>query len=225
MPDNSLLPSLPSLPGRSRVLGLNFLTETVFVLRFERNGLEFVPGQRLLVGRGVQMREYSIFSAPDDPYLEILVKRIDGGAVSPMLAGFSIGDLIDVSGPEGDFILPEGGKDGRRYLLIASGTGISPYRCYVRSYGDFDYRLLHGVRYSDELYCRSDFPKDRYTGCLSKEDGGDYVGRVTDWLRQNPVDPQTECYLCGNSDMIYDCFRILSDYGVARERIHAEIYF
>jgi len=210
---------------RSRALGVEFLTDTVFVLRFEREGLEFIPGQRLLVGRGMDLREYSIFSAPADPFLEILVKRIEGGAVSPMLASLSPGDEIDVKGPAGDFTLEGGEGVEHKYLFVASGTGISPYRCFVRSREGLNYSVLHGVRYPDERYCRSAFQSERYSACVSKGTGPDFIGRVSDRLRQQAVESETECYLCGNSDMIYECFRILSDYGVPRERIHAEIYF
>jgi ferredoxin--NADP+ reductase/benzoate/toluate 1,2-dioxygenase reductase subunit len=205
-------------------LGVEFLTDSVFVLRFERDGLDFIPGQRLLIGRGMDMREYSIFSAPEDPFLEILVKRIEGGAVSPLLAGLSPGDEIEVKGPAGDFFLATAREDAR-HLFVASGTGISPYRCFVRSTGALDYLVLHGVRYPEERYCRDAFQSDRYVACVSKGTGPDFVGRVSDLLRLSPVESETECYLCGNSDMIYECFRILSGYGVPRERIHAEIYF
>ncbi len=216
-------PIPPFRQMRSRVLDLRFLTADAFVLRLERNGLDFIPGQRLLAGRGVNLREYSIFSGRDDPYLEILVKRIEGGAVSPLLASLAPGDELDVSGPEGDFLTARGGEAPKR-LFVASGTGIAPYRCLLRSGTPRDYRLIHGVRHAEERYCREEFPADRYLSCVS-QGGGDFQGRVSDWLRRNPADGPTECYLSGNSDMIYECFSILSGQGIGRERIHAEIYF
>ena len=39
------------------------------------------------------------------------------------------------------------------------------------------------------------------------------------------VDSSTYCYLCGNSDMIYEVYGILRDRGVSREQIFAEVYF
>ena len=172
----------------------------------------------------MNLREYSIFSGSGDPYLEILVKRIEGGAVSPMLASLAPGDELDVAGPEGDFLTIAEGSEAQRLLFVASGTGIAPYRCLLRSRGDLDYRLIHGVRYAADRYTREEFPPDRYLSCVSKG-GGDFDGRVSDWLRLHPVDAATECYLSGNSDMIYECFSILSRQGIGRERIHAEIYF
>jgi len=48
---------------------------------------------------------------------------------------------------------------------------------------------------------------------------------VTGYLREHPVEPTRLCYLCGNSDMIYECYAILRSYGVPASRIFAEVYF
>ncbi|MGI6756413.1 MAG: hypothetical protein ACOX32_00640 [Bacteroidaceae bacterium] len=55
--------------------------------------------------------------------------------------------------------------------------------------------------------------------------GGDFKGRVTDYLRQNPVNPDTLCYLCGNCDMIHEVFDILEEQGVKSDNIFTEVYF
>ena len=39
------------------------------------------------------------------------------------------------------------------------------------------------------------------------------------------MDSSTYCYLCGNSDMIYEVYGILKAQGVSREQIFAEVYF
>jgi ferredoxin--NADP+ reductase len=54
---------------------------------------------------------------------------------------------------------------------------------------------------------------------------GGFAGLLGALLKQAPVDPATYCYLCGNSDMIYEVYGILRDQGVPRERIFAEVYF
>jgi len=51
-----------------------------------------------------------------------------------------------------------------------------------------------------------------------------FPGRLTALLRVEPVEPSTYCYLCGNSDMIYEVYRILKEQGVSREHIFAEVY-
>jgi ferredoxin--NADP+ reductase/benzoate/toluate 1,2-dioxygenase reductase subunit len=95
----------------------------------------------------------------------------------------------------------------------------------VGSYPELNYRLLHGVRYGSELYDRKIFDPRRFVACVSREPGGDFHGRVTDYLRQHPVDPAARCYLCGNSDMIYEAIDILRGYGVPSAHLFAEVYF
>jgi ferredoxin/flavodoxin---NADP+ reductase len=39
------------------------------------------------------------------------------------------------------------------------------------------------------------------------------------------VEASTPCYLCGDSDMIYESYALLSGLGIPRSGIFAEIYF
>ena len=72
---------------RSRVIENVRVSPTAFILRFERNGIEFEPGQHLIVGPAdiADMREYSVYSSTGDPFLEILVREIPDGYVSRLL--------------------------------------------------------------------------------------------------------------------------------------------
>jgi ferredoxin--NADP+ reductase len=209
-----------------RVLAVRDLSASTYVLRFQRNGLEFQPGQYLVVGlqETIAMREYTIYSAPQDDFLEILVKEVPGGTVSRELRRCRPGDVLQVQGPLGFFTIGPDSR-GARFLFAATGTGVSPFHCFARSYPGLDYRLLHGVRYARELYERDTFDPGRFTACVTRDGGGDYRGRVTDLLKAEPVQPQTLCYLCGSCDMIYEAFDILRDQGVPREHLFAEVYF
>lgn len=202
------------------------LSAGTFVLRFDRNGLPFEPGQYLSVGPGgeIHMREYSVYSTPDDDYLEILVKEVDGGYVSPRLARLQGGDPVNVDGPFGYFTIDEDWRD-HRYIFIATGTGISPFHDFVRSYPEIDYKLLHGIRTGEERYDYDVYDDSRVISCTSRDTAGTYSGRVTDWLRAETIDTQARYYLCGNCDMIYEAFDILQDAGVDHSQLFAEVYF
>ena len=65
------------------------------------------------------------------------------------------------------------------------------------------------------------------TGTLpaSRDASGDFHGRVTEYLSENPVSPDTLCYLCGNCDMIHDVFDILEKQGVNSDNVFTEVYF
>jgi ferredoxin--NADP+ reductase/benzoate/toluate 1,2-dioxygenase reductase subunit len=232
---HDLGPALPARPAgpraahSHRVLGVRHVSASAFVLRITRENLSFQPGQWINLGlpRRREQREYSIYSAVSDDFLEVLVKEIPGGALSPLLRRLKESDVVEVDGPHGSFTLVEGGREPPRLLFCATGTGVSPFHCMVRSFPGLDYRLLHGVRSIVELYDHPSFDNARAVPCLSAGTAGPgrHAGRLTDWLRKNPVDNSSYCYLCGNSDMIYEAYGILSSYGIPRSRIFAEVYF
>ena len=209
-----------------RVHGVRALPNGAFVLRFDRHGLDFAPGQHISVGpaRDINMREYSVYSAPTDDYLEVLVKEVDGGYVSPRLHAWTPEESVQVDGPFGYFTIDPEIRD-RPFRFIATGTGIAPFHCFARSYPDLDYTLLHGTRFAAEEYDLAVYPRGSVIRCVSRENGGDFRGRVTDWLRANPPAPETMCYLCGNCDMIYEAFDILSGQGIPPQQLFAEVYF
>jgi ferredoxin--NADP+ reductase/benzoate/toluate 1,2-dioxygenase reductase subunit len=170
------------------------------------------------------MREYSVYSCPQDDFLEILVKEVEGGYVSKRMKALKPGDPVRVDGPFGFFTIDADWRD-HRYVFIATGTGVSPFHNFVLSYPEIDYTLLHGVRTAEELYERETFAPARMVGCVTREDSGDYRGRVTDYLREHPIDAEARYYLCGNCDMIYEAFDILQDAGVPHHSLFAEVYF
>ncbi len=210
-----------------RVQSVRDLDESAYVLRLDRHDLPFEPGQ--CIGLGVPgtiaMRDYSIYSAAQDDYLEVLVREVRGGLVSRALRRCSPGDPLLLEPPHGLFVTTAAARSSARFLFVATGTGIAPFRCIARSFPALDYLLLHGVRSGEERYELECFPVARRICCSSRGAGGSYRGRVTAWLREHPVDASRLCYLCGNGDMTNEAFAILRDQGIPRERIFAEVYF
>ena len=203
------------------------LSHGCFVLRLERGDLRFEPGQYVILGAPGwrDRREYSVYSGPDDPFLELLVKEIPEGLVSRKLHALDPGDTLEVEGPLGYFTIPSEARADGRFLFVATGTGIAPFHCFARAYPQLDYHLLHGVRHATERHEHESYPPERYTACVTGEPGGDYRGRVTHYLQRCELHPDTLCYLCGNCDMIFEAFDILQRRGVAPEHLHAEVYF
>ncbi len=218
--------SIMNNTGKHAVIDVRELGAGTYILRFERRNLDFEPGQYIHVGPlpGIDRREYSVYSSISDDFLEILVKEVSEGSVSPRLRRLEKGELVDVEGPFGFFRIEEGDLS-RRFLFIATGTGISPFHCLTRSWPEIDFRLIHGVRTSEELYEHTEYDPSRLVTCISREDSGDYNGRVTAWLKENPAPEGCMAYLCGNCDMIYEVYDILGSQGVSADRIHAEVYF
>ena len=214
-----------------RLVAVRTLSASAYVLRLERGGLAFEPGQYVTLGLAgsTARREYSVYSGGRDPFLEVLIKQVEGGSVSRQLVRLPPGAMLDCDGPFGYFTIPPA-RRGAALLFIASGTGIAPFRSFARSYPSLNYRLLHGVRAVTERYDSTQYPPHRYLSCLSRVAAADaprgsYRGRVTDYLRDHPVAPGTACYLCGNSEMIFAAFDILKQQGIPGADLFAEVYF
>jgi ferredoxin/flavodoxin---NADP+ reductase len=213
--------------GLHKIRQKKLLTESTFILRFDRGGLEFKAGQHIIVGfKGeLNQREYSIYSGENDDYLEILVREVSEGDVSLKLKNCNPGDLLQVNGPFGSFGIESFDRFSKKHVFIASGTGISPFHSFIRSYPGIDYTLIHGVRYKKEAYERSDYESSRYILCTSKEGSGLQKGRVTAFLQTYKFVPGSLYYLCGNSNMIYEADHILRNKMVPAENIITEVYF
>ena len=210
-----------------RILNVRNLTENTFILEFPGSRFSFKAGQHisLSIAGEYQSREYSIYSPEGNPTLEILVKEVEGGYVSPKLKHLKKGDLVEVHGPFGKFGLDEKKRNTHRHVFIASGTGIAPFHSIVKSNPGLDYLLLHGIRFSSEAYERESYDAGRYLICTSRDALGSFHGRVTEYLRLTDFDKNTAFYLCGNSDMIFDAMQILKQKGFEREDITVEVYF
>jgi ferredoxin/flavodoxin---NADP+ reductase len=210
-----------------KIRQIRFLTERTFVLRFDRGNMQFKAGQHIIVGLKGEMdqREYSVYSGENDDYLEILVREIPEGNVSLKLKQRKPGESLQVNGPFGSFGLETFNMFSRKLFFIASGTGISPFHSFVRSYPGINYTLIHGVRYKNEAYERDDYDPARYNLCTSKEYNEGHRGRVTRFLPGYPVNPDMLFYVCGNNNMIYEVYHILRDKGIPDENIFSEVYF
>lgn len=81
------------------------LTDSTYIIRMDKNKFEFRSGQYLSLGLpdDVNMREYSIYSGVDDPFLEVLIKEVQEGDVSVLLKKAKVGQLLNVEGPYGFF--------------------------------------------------------------------------------------------------------------------------
>jgi NAD(P)H-flavin reductase len=97
--------------------------------------LHFAPGQwvslKLPVGpRPPLVRAYSM-AAPESPTGEVVLvfDRVPGGLGSTYLVTLKPGDTLSISGPHGNFCLPE--SVGKDVLFVARFTGIVPIRCML----------------------------------------------------------------------------------------------
>jgi len=106
-------------------------------LQLEESG-GFLPGQyynvRLKVGehqRPVQ-RAYSVGSspAPDPSVIDLGVREVPGGLLSPRLVKLHTGQCLDVRGPYGRFTWTA--EDPAPVLLVGAGSGLVPLMSMIR---------------------------------------------------------------------------------------------
>ncbi len=210
-----------------KIIDVRNLTDSTFVIRMERNNLVFQTGQFIMLspGNSKVQREYSIYSGENDNFLEVIIREVENGLVSGKLKQLKFGDFVNIDGPFGSFKFHPSMFSAEKFLFIATGTGISPFHSFVKTFPSLDYQLIHGVRYAGEAYEHYDFDKSRVTLCTSGDSGGDFDGRVTDFLAGQKLNRETNCFLCGNSEMISEVFDILTAKGIPVSNIYSEVYF
>ena len=210
-----------------KVLSNKSLSSRTFKLSVERHGMEFRAGQCVNLGlpnTGIN-REYSSYSGEHDSDLSFLVREVEDGDVSPALRNLKYGDSIEIDGAYGLFTMPKTNKSVNSNVFIATGTGIAPFHSFVRSYPNLDYFILHGTRLLEENYESDHYSEKSYVHCVSKERGGNFYGRVSDYLRLNPQGIDKKYYLCGNRNMLNEVYDILREQNISGSNIMSEVFF
>jgi len=122
---------------KARVVEIREETPDVrsFVLRPNRRWPGFAAGQHVSVAieiRGVRHhRTYSLSAAPADRLLRLTVKRHAGGQGSKALHDqLRVGDVLELSPPAGEFVLPKALPE--KLLMLSAGSGITPVTSMLR---------------------------------------------------------------------------------------------
>ena len=208
-----------------KVIELDHKTEYVFSLKVQRPNCEIMPGQCFNVGipgMGIN-REYSIYSNPDEPYLEFLIRKVNCGIVSLALSKLKVNDELEIDGPYGEFRISPLNLLKEVYF-IATGTGIAPFHSFVKTYQELNYKLIHGIRYPNEQYDLNDYKRECYVPCISSSSDVK-TKRVTDYLKNNKIPLNSQVYICGNRNMIVEVVEELLNQGLNGSQIITEVFF
>lgn len=237
-----------------RLVDSRMLAPSVRHLVFERvdgQPLAFQPGQFVQVhfhyddGTATK-RSYSVGTVGDGASpvqrIEIAVSYVEGGAATKLLGELPVGGVVDASGPYGRFCLQDSDRHPR-YLLLATGTGVTPYRAMLPQIekllaaGGREVVLLYGARSEAELLYGEEFeafaqthPGFAFHACLSREARavprpGDRHGYVQNVLAEfGPHADRDIAYLCGNPNMVDAAFNALKEFGLPVAQIRREKY-
>ena len=217
--------------------------------------LAFLPGQYVTLavpgagGRAVK-RAYSVVSAPHEPLVELVIERVDGGALTPVLWGRQPGDAVWARQKVvGHFRLDAARL---RHVMVCTVTGVAPFLSMIRAHAaargtgevpDHRFLVLHGASasadfgpYLGELAAltQQDDPWVVAVPTVSRpwSDPGwtGETGRVEDVVRKY-LDrlgwngPDAAGYACGNPTMVKTVTSLLARAGLLEAHIHEETYF
>jgi ferredoxin-NADP reductase len=172
--------------------------------------------------------------------VSIAVSWVPGGLATEKLQNMKAGDQLEATGPYGRFcLLPDRHE---RYFLIATGTGVTPYRAMLKEIelrlkAGSEFYVVMGAQDESGLLYESDFvaiekqyDNFHYVPCLSRKQRkqagpNDQSGYVQNFLAQHDFDPENDiAYLCGNPNMVDQTFQLLKEKGLPVPLIKREKY-
>lgn len=220
------------------------------VLRFKKtdgSAFAFRPGEFVSLhipdeNGEILKRSYSIATLTDKPEsfdtLELVASHVENGRATRWFWQTAPGAEIAYAGPHGQLVLPPE-KPGR-LILMATGTGVAPYRSMLRQMQPWleeglPVHVLFGVREREEAFYLDDFraqakayPSFTFSLCLSRQQAeadDEFPGRVTAKLAELTPDMEKDLvYLCGNPAMVDEVFGMLKELGFGVRSVRREKY-
>lgn len=214
-----------------------------------KTDFQFVPGQyltlRKIIGDHDVRRSYSICTSPDEGDLRVAIKQVHEGLFSTFAnKELHVGDKLEVMAPMGKFCPSIDKANAKNYLLVAAGSGITPIlsiaKTVLKQEPGSTVTLIYGnkgfasIIFREEIEGLKNVFMDRFRlfHILSRENLGLdlYKGRITKekcaQLGHSVIDYGSidEVFVCGPEEMITDVSTQLEAEGVAKEKIHFELF-
>jgi len=223
---------------KTRILEIENLVDDVkhLVLSVPEE-FDFNPGQFLSLmikkGAGQIRRPYSIASKPGKGKIDLCIKILPEGLITPIINQMKIGDEIDAIGPMGHFYIQDQSMD-KAITLIATGTGITPFRSAVHHLLENGFKnpitLIAGYRYEkNSLYdqefkeLENKYSNFAYKKAISRKDEGEKT-YVQDILKEN-INTNTDYYICGLKKMVFSVRDLLlEEKQIPKENVFFEKY-
>lgn len=205
---------------------------------------QYVTLKLTLDGQEIR-RAYSICSSPNSGELRVAIKSVAVGAFSSFAnKNLRVGDVIEVSVPEGKFTFEPDASAQKNYVGFAAGSGITPVMAILRSVLESEpkstFVLVYGNKAPEETIFHQELHdlQNKYTGRLfvhyvfsqAKIDGqlfGRIDKSVVNFVLNNKHKELEfdKFYLCGPEDMINTVSQVLKERNVREKDIRFELFF
>lgn len=201
---------------------------------------QYVNLKKKIDGKEI-IRSYSIWKAPHENTLSVLVKKVEGGLFSTYAnAKLKEGEKIQVSSPQGNFNLKEGGK----LVFFAAGSGITPILSMITDVlytkDNLSVVLYYASRNRENIVFNTELDKlkrlypsnfDLKTFLTREDTGLDlFNGRIDKEKCRRLVNEKELSlnadgyYLCGPEEMIFSIKDFLKENKVNQEKIFFELF-
>lgn len=225
-----------------RVSGFEDATHDIRIVRLEtlRGGpLGFSAGQYASVRfADMPARDYSMANRPDEPALELHIRRMnEAGASFHVARALRLGEPVVVEGPYGDAWLRLDHPGA--ILAIAGGSGLAPIKSIVDTAlaagVERPIHLYFGAREERDIYLEGHFahaaarhPDLRFEPILTDPAGPTRrrVGRLTDAVAADHSSfAGMKAYLAGPPAMVEAAAEMLRARGLPAADIHADPFY
>ena len=206
----------------------------------------FVAGQYITIKKELSGKEvrraYSICASPDSNELKVAVKAVENGTFSTYATTkLKEGDVLEVSEPEGKFVLtPETSKN---YIAFAAGSGITPVISMIKAVLENEvsstFTLVYGNKSSESTIFKSELDAlaEKYNAqfnlhyVFSKKLANDSkFGRIdkghTNYFVKNIHGniSYDAAFLCGPEEMIHTVSETLQENNFDKDYIFFELF-
>ena len=207
----------------------------------------FSAGQYITISKvidGVELRRaYSISSVPAINKITVGVKKVTDGIFSVYAnEKIKVGDVLEVMPPEGRFVF-EPSNSAKHVAAFVAGSGITPImsiaETVLKSHLNSTFVLVYGNQNADEVMFSKEIKelKKQYTNrffvqhVFSRTQEEDALfGRIdastVNYIVKNKFKDTSfdAFYLCGPEEMIDLVAETLQASGIAKEKIHFELF-
>jgi len=213
-----------------------------------KDEFKFIAGQYITVritleGKEIR-RSYSICSSPENTEFRVAVKEVKNGIFSNYATKkLKVGDVLEVSPPEGKFILQTATSHQKNYAAFAAGSGITPVISMIKSVllkeTHSTFVLIYGnksaeetifkdeidalkIRYSERFFVQYVFSKKIIDSAVLGRIDKSMVNLIIKNKFKNTV--FDDFYLCGPEEMIDTVTATLKENNIPLSKIHFELF-